>query len=36
LQKKNTTQFLGNYLDFYQAFSADTGVAVGDPIQKAV
>jgi hypothetical protein len=30
-QKKTTTQFEGGYLDFYHAFSADTGVAVGDP-----
>jgi len=30
-QKKTTTQFQGGYLDFYHAFSADTGVAVGDP-----
>jgi hypothetical protein len=30
-QNKTINQFQGNYLDFYHAFSADTGVAVGDP-----
>ena len=30
-QKKTTTQFEGGYLDVFYAFSADTGVAIGDP-----
>lgn len=28
-----TTQFTGGFADFYHAFSADTGVAVGDPTE---
>jgi hypothetical protein len=30
-QKKTTIQFLGGYLNDYYAFSADTGVAIGNP-----
>jgi photosystem II stability/assembly factor-like uncharacterized protein len=26
-----TTQFTGSYINFYHAFSADTGLAIGDP-----
>ncbi len=29
--QKTTTQFQGGYLDFYHAFNANEGVAVGDP-----
>ena len=28
-----TTQFVGGFADFYHAFSADTGVAMGDPTE---
>lgn len=31
-EKKNTTQFSTGFLNFYHAFSADTGVAMGDPV----
>jgi hypothetical protein len=29
--RKTTTQYIGGWADFYHAFSADTGIVVGDP-----